>query len=168
MPLDINGYQLTNNSGLVFGNSTAKVSTGGFLQSNTTPMMFGARTDSGSVIQVYPWTVNSTTVNTGAWSSNTTWTCPVAGIYCICLTVISGTGPVGAYGYNAVIVNGANTYFGYYNVTDVWDTFTFRVLYKLAVNDTVRWAINASPGPVGNGSGAYAANHNMASIWFVG
>jgi hypothetical protein len=166
MTLDINGYQLTNNSGLVFGNSTAKVSTGGFLQSNTTPMMFGARTDTG-VVASYPWVVNSTTVNTGAWTSNTTWTCPVAGIYCICITLICGTGAGNQNGYYAVIVNGANTYFGYNAVTDPWDTFTFRVLYKLAVNDTVRWAVNTAPGPVGS-AGAYGSNHNMASIWFVG
>jgi hypothetical protein len=166
MPVDINGFQLTNSSGLGIG-STAKVSAGGFLQSNATPMMFGARTDTG-LIASYPWVVNATTVNTGAWTSNTTWTCPVAGIYCICITLISGTGSVGSYGYNAVIINGALAYYGYYNVGDVWDTFTFRVLYKLALNDTVRWAANTAPGPVGNGSGSYGSNHNMASIWLVG
>lgn len=165
MPVDINGFQLTNSSGLVLGGN-ARVSTGGFLQSNTTPMMFGARTDSATVISSYPWVINSTTVNTGAWTSNTTWTCPVAGIYCINLTLICGNG--GAAGYVGVIINGANTYFGYYGCPDQWDTFTFQVLYKLAVSDTVAWAVNTAPAPASGGAGAYASNHNMASIWFVG
>lgn len=165
MPVDINGFQLTNSSGLVLG-GTAKVSTGGFLQSNATPMMFGSRTGSGAATSVYPWPINSTTVNTGAWTSNTTWTCPVAGIYCINITLICGNG--GQAGYVGVIVNGANTYFGYYGCPDQWDTFTFQVLYKLAVNDTVAWAVNAAPAPASGQAGAYGDNHNMACIWFVG
>jgi hypothetical protein len=163
MPLDINGFQLTSNSGLALG-GTAKVSTGGFLQSNATPMMFGCRTGVGAS-STYPWPINSTTVNSGAWTSNTTWTCPVAGIYCINLTLIYGTN---ANGYTGVIVNGGLTYFGYSGVPDIWDTFTFQVLYKLAVNDTVSWAVNTAPAPASGAGGAYGDNHNMASIWFVG
>jgi hypothetical protein len=165
MPINLNGYELTNNNGLTFGGTSAKVSTGGFLQSNSTPMMFGCRTGVGTQA-IYPWPVNSTTVNTGAWTDNTTWTAPVAGIYCINITLICG---VGGNGYIATIINGANSYFGYWNSNDTWDTFTFQVLYKLAVNDTVRWAVNAAPGPAASSTyGAYGDNHNMACIWLVG
>jgi hypothetical protein len=166
MPLDLNGYQLTSSSGLVFGGSNAKVSTGGVLQSNSTPMMFGARTGGATTYNVYPWPVNSTTINTGAWTSNTTWTCPVAGIYCINISLICGNG--GQAGYVGVIVNGGLTYFGYYGCPDQWDTFTFQVLYKLAVSDTVAWAVNAAPAPASGQNGAYGDNHHMACIWFVG
>lgn len=167
MALDLNGYQLTNNGGIAFASTTARVNAAGLLKTDAIPAMFGSQTNYGGQHPQYPWQVNDVSVNVNtAWTSSTTWTCPVAGIYCINLALICAGSNTG---YIGVIVNGALTYYTYYGSSDVWETVNYQVLYKCAVNDTISWSINTSPGPSsGNGTGAYGSNHNMASIWFVG
>jgi len=168
MAVNINGYDLSNNSGLAFGTSTSKINTNGQLISPASPIVFGSKnTGSGAVVSQYPWSVNSTTVNVNTvWTSNTTYTCPVAGVY---YAAWSGICQGGAWnGYGGLVKNGGLTGYWAWSTNDAWDTCNFQVILGCSAGDTLAWAVNIAPSPVGASPGAYDSNHNMMTIWLIG
>lgn len=166
MALNINGYNLSDSSGLVLGASTSKIDSSGRVLVPNLPAMFGAKTGSASSANQYPWAINSTTVNVNSCWNGTVFTCPVAGLYFMSLGFIFA--PTGG-GYFGPVKNGALQYFGYSNCqTDVWDTVNFSSIIECSAGDTLSWAMNVAPAPVGGAAGAYGDNHNMSTIWFIG
>lgn len=170
MPVNINGYALSNSSGLAFGASGTKVIAANYgIRDPMLPAMLGAATLAGTY-RVYPFPVNDVNLNIGScWSTGTyAFTAPVTGIYYTSYSGIVGTG-AGSAGYYAVIVNGSNWYFSYRNSDSSWDLHHVEVMVNLAAGDTIRWAMNNDPGPVSSAAGgAYQSNHNTCTIWLVG
>ena len=172
MPVDINGYALSQAAGLKFGASNTKVIAASYgISDPMLPAMLGSATANGAY-KVYPFPVNDVNLNIGSpWSTSAyRFTCPVAGIYYISYSGIVGEGvSAGSAAYYAIIVNGANIYFGYKDTTSVWELFHLHGMLKLAAGDTIAWAMNKAPGPdTGGPGGAYQANHNTCTIWLVG
>jgi hypothetical protein len=173
MPVNINGYTLSEAAGLTFGTSGTKIVAANYgIRDPMLPGMLGSATDGSATYKVYPYPVNDVNINIGScWSGSTfRFTAPVAGIYYVSYSGIVGDGtPTQTAGYYAVIVNGANTYWGYKDTVSIWELMHIEILFKLAAGDTVSWAMNASPGPVsGYPGGAYRSNHNTCTIWLVG
>jgi hypothetical protein len=173
MALNINGYNLSDSSGLVFGASTTKIGTTGRLTSPATPIVFGSRTNFGGAQNQYPWDLNSTLVNVNSCWNGTVFTCPVAGAYFtawggICLGGQSTTATSSLSGYGGLVKNGSLYNFFHWNTNDIWDTVNFMSVVSCAAGDSLSWAINVSPSSVGSSSGAYGSNHNMSTIWLVG
>jgi len=172
MPININGYNLSNESGLRLGaSSTTIVGTYGILEP-TLPGMAGSAT-AGGAYKVYPFPVNDVNLNTGSpWNLSTyRFTCPVAGIYYISYSGIvgDGDGSVGKAAYYAIIVNGGNWYFSYRDTLAIWELHHIEMQLKLSAGDWISWAMNTAPGPASATSGgAYQSNHNTCTIWLVG
>jgi len=173
VPININGYALSNSAGLSFGVSGTKVvapSHGIF--DPMLPGMLGSVTDASAVYKVYPFPVNDVNLNIGSpWSTSTfRFTAPVAGIYYISYSGITGDGTItGGAGYYAVIINGVNTYYTYRDSNSLWILHHSEVMINLAAGDTVAWAMNLAPGPASAATtGAYRTNHNACTIWLVG
>ncbi|HEY6617419.1 MAG TPA: hypothetical protein VIZ32_22985 [Vicinamibacterales bacterium] len=172
MPIDINGYALSNAGGLKFGVSNTKVLAANYgISMPTLPGMLGAATANGPY-KVHPFPVNDVNLNIGScWStSNYRFTAPVAGIYYTSYSGICGNGDgAGANGYYSVSVNGGNWYFSYRDTAAIWELHHVEMMLKLAAGDYVTWAMNTAPGPDTTGpGGAYQANHNTCTIWLVG
>lgn len=175
MPVDINGYSLSNSGGLTFGSSTTKVDSSGRMFVQNLPAFFGSRTGSGAQARAYPFPFNSAAVNVGtAYSTSTfVFTCPVAGLYFTSYsTIIGGTNSTAtatASGYIGIVKNGVLQHFSHWNTNDVWETHCLETILSCAAGDTISYAVNIAPAPVGNTSyGAYGDNHNMVSIWLIG
>jgi hypothetical protein len=174
MPVDINGYALSNSGGdLLLGASTSKIIAANYgIKDPTLPAMFGSVTDGSATYKVYPWPINDVVVNNGSsWSVSTfRFTAPVAGIYYTSFAGITGVGTSGSFGgYYALIVNGVNNYFGYRGDLSLWELLHIEMQIKLAAGDTVGWAMNITPAPdSGTTGGAYRSNHNHSTIWLVG
>jgi hypothetical protein len=168
MAININGYNLSDSSGLVLGSSTSKIDSSGRVLVPNLPAMFGSKLGVGTAAQ-YPWAINSTTINVNSCWNGTVFTCPVAGLYFMSLGLLySGAGAGGGGGYFGPVKNGVLQYFGYSNCsTDYWDTVNFSSIIACNAGDTLSWAVNVAPAPVGGG-GAYGDNHNMSTIWFLG
>ena len=84
MPVDINGYALSNVSGLKFGASNTKIVAASYGVSDPLlPAMLGSATLGGSTYKIYPFPINDVNFNVGSpWSTSTyMFTAPVAGIY---------------------------------------------------------------------------------------
>jgi C1q domain len=171
VPVDINGYALSNAGGLAFGASNTKVIAANYgISDPALPGMFGSAT-AGGPYKVYPFPVNSVNVNIGLYWSTSTYrfTAPVAGIYYTSYGGIVGTGSLPTVGgYFAIIVNGANWYFTFRDSANNWELHHIEMMLKLAAGDTVAWAMNTAPAPDAGASGAYQVNHNMCTIWLVG
>jgi hypothetical protein len=176
MPVNINGYNLSNSSGLAFGSSQSRIRSSGAIGAPLapfTPGVFGSKIGVGSQSQ-YPWVLNSTTFNAGTvWTSNTTFTCPVAGAYytswnSICQGSQSTTPTTTLAGYGGLVKNGVLQGFFHWATNDAWDTVNYNRVVICAAGDTLTWAINIAPSPVGSSPGAYGDNHNMSTIWFIG
>ena len=173
MPVDINGYILSNASGLKFDTSETRVAAANYgISDPMLPGMMGSVTSGGAVYKVYPFPVNAVNVNIGScWSTSTfRFTAPVAGIYYTSYGGIVGDGTeTQTAGYYAIIINGVNTYWGYKDTISLWELMHIEGMYNLAAGDTVAWAMNTAPGPVSSyPGGAYRTNHNICSIWLVG
>jgi hypothetical protein len=173
MSLDINGYAIANNAGLAFGASGTKVVAPNHgIFDPILPGMLGSVTDALATYKVYPYPVNSVNLNIGSpWSTSTfRFTAPVAGIYYISFSGITGDGTItGGAAYYAVIINGVNTYFTYRDSNSLWTLHHSEVMINLAAGDTVAWAMNFAPGPASAAAaGAYRSNHNVNTIWLVG
>ena len=137
--------------------------------------MFGCQNNYGGQHAEYPWQIDSTTFNAGnVWTGNTTFTCPVVGAYYtswggICIGTDSTTATTTYYGYGGLVKNGVLQGFFHWNVNDYWDTVNYNRIVICAAGDTLSWAINVAPSPVGiAGYGGYGNNHNMSTIWFIG
>lgn len=173
MPVDINGYNLSNASGdLVLGASGSKILAANYgIKDPMLPGMLGSATANG-VYKVYPFPVNDVNLNTGSpWNTSTyRFTAPVAGIYYTSYSGIIGNGTATQMnGYMAVIVNGSNTYFSYKDTINIWELQHLELMMNLAAGDWVSWAMNIAPAPdSGTVSGGYQANHNTCTIWLVG
>lgn len=174
MPVNINGYALSNSSGdLSFGVSGTKVIVANYgIKDPMLPGMLGSAT-AGGAYNVYPYPVNDVNLNVGSpWSTSTyRFTAPVAGIYYTSYSGICGLGSTAAsYAYYGVIVNGVNTAFSYRDTNNTWELHHIELMLKLAAGDTVAWAMNAAPGSVSGvpSAGAYQSNHNTSTIWLVG
>lgn len=176
MALDINGYNISNSSGIKFGTSSTRIDTNARVLVPNQPIMFGSKTSTATQDRQYPWAINSLDVNVNsAWSTSSfVFTCPVAGLYYTSLGVICYTGGSAAAtavnsGYCGVIKNGALQHFTHWNTQDVWDTQNLETILSCAAGDTISWAIHIAPAPDnGSGMGAYGSNHNMATIWLLG
>lgn len=82
MPVDINGYALSNSSGLAFGASGTKIIAANYgIRDPMLPAMLGSATGGGTY-KCYPFPVNDVNLNIGScWSTGTyAFTCPVTGI----------------------------------------------------------------------------------------
>jgi hypothetical protein len=175
MPIDINGYALSNNAGLALGASASRILAANYgIKDPTLPGMLGSCTDGSAAYKCYPFPINDVNLNNGSpWSVSTfMFTAPVAGIYYTSYSGIcgngTGTSPHEA-GYHGLIVNGANQYFSYHDDYNTWDLHHIEMMFRLQANDNVRWAMNISPAPDNGGSGgSYRANHNTSTIWLVG
>jgi hypothetical protein len=168
MPVDINGYALSNSSGLAFGTSGTKIIAANYgICDPMLPGMLGSATGGGTY-KCYPFPVNDVNLNIGScWSTGTyAFTCPMTGIYYTSYSGIVGTG---TNGYYALIVNGGNWYFSYRNSDASWEIHHVEVMVDLAAGDTIRWAMNVAPAPdTTTAGGAYQSNHNTCTIWLVG
>jgi hypothetical protein len=175
MPVDINGYSLSNSSGLTFGSSTTKIDSSGRMFIQNHPAFFGSRTGSGAVSRAYPWPFNSAVVNVGnAYSTSTyVYTCPVAGLYFTSFSIIvnatNGAATATASGYVGLVKNGVLQHYTHWNTNDVWDNQCLESILSCAAGDTISYAVNIAPAPVGNTSyGGYGDNHQMVSMWLIG
>ena len=173
MPVNINGYALSNASGLKFDASNTKIVTATYgISDPALPGMQGSAMGGSSTYKVYPFPVNSVDFNNGSpWNASAfRFTAPVAGIYYISYGGIVGNGTATQMnGYFAIIINGVNNYWGYKDTISLWELMHTELLFKLAAGDTVAWAMNIAPGPdSGNVSGGYQSNHNVETIWLVG
>lgn len=172
MPININGYNLSESACLTFGASATKVVSANYgIRDPNLPGVLCSATAGGTPYKVYPWPANDSNLNIGSpWNTSTyLFTCPVAGIYYISFGGIVGDGTtVSTYGYFAVIINGANWYFSFKQTDNTWELHHHEILIKLAAGDNVRWAMNLAPGPDGGTAGGYRQNHNMCVIWLLG
>jgi hypothetical protein len=168
MPLDINGYALSNEGGLKFGASNTKILAANYgISQPTLPGMLGAATANGTY-KCYPFPVNDVNLNIGSCWANNRFTCPVAGIYYTSYSGIVGSG-VNQGGYYAIIINGGNWYFSYRDSDALWELHHIEMMLNLAAGDYIEWAMNKAPGPdSGTTGGAYQSNHNTCTIWLVG
>jgi len=172
MPININGYNLSNSSGLSFGASGTKIIAASYgIKDPMLPGMLGSAT-AGGTYKVYPFPVNDVNLNVGSpWSTSTyMFTCPVASIYYTSYSGIVGDGTGGAVGgYYALIINGGNWYFSYRDSNNAWELHHIEMMLKLAAGDTIQWAMNKAPGPDSTTvGGAGQGNHNTCTIWLVG
>jgi len=172
MPLDINGYVLSNNAGLALGASGTRINAANYgIKDPVLPGFLGAATADGTY-KVHPFPVNNVNLNTGSpWNAgNFRFTAPVAGIYYTSWSGIIGNGsPSANNGYFAVIVNGGNWYFSYKDTVGTWEIHHLEIMLNLNAGDYVTWAMNIAPGPdAGSNAGGYQANHNTCTIWLVG
>jgi hypothetical protein len=176
MPVDINGYALSNDGGLKFGSSTTKIDSSGRMFVQNLPAFFGSRTGTG-IARGYPWPFNSAAVNVNTAYSTSTYvfTCPVAGLYFTSYSVITqGTNnttnaAATSSGYIALVKNGVSQTFSHWNTNDYWDCVNLESILSCAAGDTISYAVHISPAPDnGSGAGAYGDNHNMVSIWLIG
>lgn len=168
MPVNINGYQLTNNSGLTFGSSQTKFDASGRLIMPNMPGFFGSKTDTPSVIRQWPWRINSTTFNiNNCWNTSTgLFTCPAAGLY---FTSWNGINQGNASGYIGLVRNGSLYTFTHFNTNFYWESTNLQTIINCSSGDTLGWAIHIAPAPDnGSGAGSYAGNHNMSTIWYIG
>jgi C1q domain len=173
MPLDINGFSLSSDAGLVLGASGSKILAANYgIKDPLLPGMHGSATLGGSSYKIYPFPINSANVNIGSpWSTSTyRFTAPVAGIYYTSYSGIVGNGTATQMnGYFSIIVNGAALTYSYKDTISLWELMHVELMIKLAAGDWVSWAMNIAPGAdSGNASGGYQANHNASSIWLVG
>lgn len=176
MALNINGYTLSNNSGLVFGSSGTKFDTSGRLIAPNMPGFFGSKTGTGSEVRQYPWVINSTTLNINTCYNTSTgyFTCPVTGLYYTSWNGITGgsgsaTATTTASGYIGLVKNGVLQHYTHWNTNDVWDGQNLESILYCNAGDTIAWATHISPAPDnGSGRGAYGSNHNMSTIWLIG
>ena len=173
MPVNINGYNLSNDAGgLVLGASASRIAAANYgIKDPMLPGMLGAAT-AGGAYKVYPFPVNDVNLNLGSpWNTSTfRFTAPVAGIYFISYSGIVGDGTATqTNGYNAIIINGGNWYFSYRDTISIWELQHLVGMVKLAAGDTIAWAFNVAPAPAtGSAGGAYQSNHNTCTIWLVG
>jgi hypothetical protein len=174
MALDINGFVLTGGSDFSFGAAGAKIDSGGRVISPNYPAMHGSTIIDGSVVSEYPQNINSVTLNSGAWTGNTTFTAPVAGLYFVSTAHIvngSGNNTVATdikYGYIGIIKNGAVYGFNCWYTNDAWTPSLFQTMVQLAVGDTIQISVNTAPSPAGNSPGMYRSNHNSTTITLIG
>jgi hypothetical protein len=173
MPVNINGYALSNPDNLTFGASGTKVIALNYgIKQPTLPGMNGAATLGGTVYKKYPFPVNSVDLNIGSpWNTSTyLFTAPVAGIYYTSYSGIVGDGVAQQTApYIAVIVSGVNYYWGYKDTISVWELMHIEILFKMAAGDTLGWAMNIAPGPASSYTGGgYQSNHNTVTVWLVG
>jgi C1q domain len=173
MPIDINGYNLSNESGLRLGASNSKIIAANYgISDPLLPGMMGAATDGVATYKVYPFPVNSVSVNNGSpWSTSTyRFTAPVAGIYYTSYSGIVGNGTATQMnGYFSIIVNGGIINYSYKDTISVWELMHVELMVNLAAGDWLSWAMNIAPGAdSGNASGGYRSNHNTSAIWLVG
>jgi hypothetical protein len=170
MPVDINGYALSNASGLKFGASNTKIVAANYgINDPMLPAMLGAAT-LGGAYKVYPFPVNDVNLNVGSpWSnSGYRFTCPMTGRYYTSFSGICGSG-VSMGGYFGVIVNGGLWYFSYRDSNALWELVHMEVILNLSAGDYVQWAMNIAPAPdSGTTGGAYQSSHNTSTIWLVG
>jgi hypothetical protein len=176
MPVNINGYNLSNSTGkLAFGASSTTIAPTSYGVSDPAlPGMYGSCTDGVATYKCYPYPINALNFNNGSpWSTSTfRFTCPVAGIYLVSYAGIVGNGaasPVNGCYPGGVIKNGALLYHCYKGDNCLWLTQHSEVLVKCAAGDTLAWAHNIAPAPAGAGTeGAYRSNHNHSTIFLVG
>ena len=172
MPININGYDLSNASGLSFGASGTKVIAADYgIRDPMLPGVLGAAT-AGGPYKVYPYPVNDVNLNVGScWSTSTyRFTAPVAGIYYTSYSGIVGDGTTAqTNGYYSLIVNGVNLCFSYKDTLNNWELHHPEAMLKLAAGDWFSWAMNIAPGNASaSPGGAYCSNHNTCTIWLVG
>jgi hypothetical protein len=170
MPVNINGYALSNSSGLSFGASGTKVVAANYgIVDPLLPGMMGSATAAGPY-KAFPFVVNDVNVNIGSpWSVSTyAFTAPAAGVYYTSYGGIVGNGASQG-GYYALIINGGVTHFSYRDSNAQWELHHVEVMFRVAAGDTIQWAMNAAPGPDSStAGGAYTSNHNICTIWLVG
>lgn len=172
MPLDINGYNISNLSGLMLGLSNTKILAANYgIREPLLPGMLGSAT-ANNAYKIYPFQVNDVNLNTGSpWSTSTfRFTAPVAGVYYTSYSGICGLGSATAsQAYYSVVVNGTNYAFSYRDTVNVWELHHVELMVNLAANDWIAWAMNIAPAPDSSlTSGSYSANHNTCTIWLVG
>jgi hypothetical protein len=173
MPVDVNGYALSNASGLKFGASNTKIVAANYgINDPLLPAMLGTADLGGSTYKIYPFPINNVNVNVGSvWATaGYKFTCPVTGRYYTSFSGICGTGEgAGKGGYYGVIVNGGLLYFGYRDSNALWELFHMEMILNMTAGDYFQWAMNITPSPdSGTTGGAYQANHNTSTVWLLG
>ena len=173
MPVNINGYNLSNDAGgLVLGASASRIAAANYgIKDPALPGFLGSATANGAY-KVFPFPVNDVNLNIGSpWSTASyAFTCPVTGIYYTSYSGIVGSGAISTqHAYFGLIVNGGNWYFSYRNSGATWELHHIEMMLRLNAGDYIQWAMNKAPGPdSGTTGGAYQANHNTCTIWLVG
>lgn len=176
MSININGYILSSDGGLKFGESSTKIDSSGRLLMPNIPGFFGSKTSNATTHRQYPWIINSVSTNINTcWNINTgIFTCPATGLYYtawngLCVGGNSGTASSTNSGYIGIVKNGVLQHFTHWNTNDFWDSQNLETILFCNAGDTISWAIHIAPAPDnGSGAGAYGGNHNMATIWFIG
>ena len=173
MPVNLNGYNLSEASGLVLGATGTKIVAASYgVKDPALPGLYGCAAGYAAARKGFPYPVNNVNLNNGSyWSTGSyRFTCPVAGIYYTSFGGIVGTGTPPTYGYYMVMLNdGAQGYFAYHNNYNYWNPMHFEMQFRAAAGDTISWSMNAAPGPdSGTGSGGYGDNHNAVAIWLIG
>lgn len=174
MSLNINGYALTGGTDFTIGASGTKVDSGGCIVIPNNPNYSGSTIISGTVANEYPQQVNSAVLNSGEWTSNTTFTASITGLYFVSAAhIMNSTGDTTTatnyqYAYVAVVKNGAVYAFTSTQTNDAWTPTLLQTLVYLNSGDTIQIAVNAAPGPAGTSAGMYRSNHNSLVITLIG
>lgn len=139
------------------------------------PVMSGTRDNNGvgGGGSGYPWPVNSMYTNVGNRWNGTRFTADTAGLYycnlsCIAAGGASNDNSTTAAFYAGLVKNGGSYAYGHVNGGNSWYPFSFTCLVILAVGDYLEFTINASPGQVGNSSGAWMSGHSAYTIAKIG
>lgn len=181
MALDMNGLVVSNPSGTLLKIGDLQTIDPGLVSPVYPPAQWipafcgvavGVGANSVSPQPVTSIQINNRINNSSGWN-NTTFTCPVAGVYVTNMSVISNGGANATPGtvvsnYGGPLKNGVLQPFWYTATNDHWDTVNHTVLIYCDVGDQITFAVNTAPLQIGSGAGVYAAEHNCYSIWYLG
>jgi len=151
--------------------SSIKIDENGMMIINENPFFYGWRDigsesweNFGTTPVVYNYNIASE--NKGGHYNTTTgiFTCPLAGVYLVCPSMLAGQG--GSYAYLFVYKNGVNvTARGIHSNTaglNLWHINSYTFAVDCAVNDQLQVRI------ITGNANVYGREHSHLSIWYYG